>query len=176
MCKYFVVAALAVCFMASALAEECSAFGADFKIPVKLKTRGKPKVARWEKVDEVMNGLGEKVTSSECSFTFEELFRYKKEDELYFPLTNTVLRVVPEESLPGTRVFNKDGEQLGVYANRFSYERSGGLQLKKSYSVYFFQYKNAAEKLQAVRRTGLLLDDFVVKWSDIKDKVAVSGK
>jgi hypothetical protein len=157
------------------LADDCAAIVADSKLPVKLKTRGKPKVGKWEKVDEVLNSMGQKVKASECKFTFGELFRYKKEDELYFPLTNTVLRVVPEAAFRGVSVYSKDGELLGVYANRALYERSGGLQLKKSYKSYYFQYEDRSNKLQSVGHR-LLLDDFVVRWLEIKDKVAVSGE
>lgn len=156
-------------------ADACEEIVAEFKVPINLKTRGKPKIGKWEQVDEILNGLGQRMEVAACEFTFGELFRNKKEDELYFPLTNTVLRVVPEESLSGIRVFGKDGQALGVFANRVRYERSGGLQFQNSYSVYYFQYADLADKLQSVGHR-LLLDDFVVRWSDIKDNVAVAGK
>jgi hypothetical protein len=161
----------------SSWADNCKTIVDEYKLPVNLKTRGKPKVGRWEKVDEILNGVGKAVEKLPCQFAFGDLFRTKKEEELFFPLTNTVLRVVPEESLSGTEVFNKDGEVLGVFSNRFTYERSGGLQLKKSYSTYFFQFVDSAGKLQSVRRGNrLLLDDFVVRWVEIKNKLAVPGK
>jgi hypothetical protein len=176
MCRTVTALLLAAFSVASVRADDCEAIVAEFELPVKLKTRGKTKVGKWEKVDEILNGVGKVSEKSSCEFLFGQLFRNKKEDELFLPLTNTVLRVVPEESLSGIEVFSKDGEPLGVYANRFSYERSGGLHLKKSYSIYYFQYLDLADKLQSVRRKGLLLDDFVVRWTDIKDKLAVSGK
>ena len=176
MCRYGAALFLAAFFIVSAWADDCEAIVAEFKLPVKLNTRGKPKVGKWEKVDEILNSVGEASEKCSCEFLFRELFRNKKEDELFFPLTNTALRVVPEESFSGLEVFNKDGELMGVYANRFGYERSGGLHLKKSYSIYYFQYVDLANKLQSVRRKGLLLDDFVVKWTDIRNKLAVSGK
>jgi hypothetical protein len=175
MCRFLLFGLLAVFFVVSAWADKCEAIVAEAKVPVKLKTRGKPKVGKWERIDEVLNELGQKMEAVECELTFGELFRNKKEEELYFPITNTALRVVPEESFRGVRVYRKGGELLGVYANRSLYERSGGLQLKKSYKSYYFQYEDLSKKLQSVGHR-LLLDDFVVRWMDIKDKVAVSGK
>ena len=174
MSRMFVCVLMMTALMASVWAE-CEAIGAEFKVPVKLKTRGKPKVGKWEKVDEILNGIGENLGSADCKFTFGELFKTKQQEELYFPLTNSVLRIAPEESFTGITVFTKEGTALGTFSNRVRYERAGGLQVKKSYSVYYFQYKNPADKLQSVGHR-LLLDDFVVKWIDIKDKVAVSGR
>jgi len=156
-------------------AEECEAISTEFNIPIKLKTRGKPKMARWEQVDEILNGIGQKLERASCEFTFGELFRYGKEEEVYFPLTNTVVRVVPEQSLSGIKVYNNDGDLLGFYANKVRYERSGGLEFNQTYSLYYFQYSDLADKLQSVGHR-LLLDDFAIRWIDIRDKVAVSGK
>ena len=175
MCRLFGGTLLTVFLASSALAQECEQIVAELEIPVKLKTRGKPRVAKWEKVDEVLNDLGPRLEKVACEFTFGNLFRNKKGDEMLFPLTNTVLRTVPEESLVGVEVLNKEGQALGTYANRVPYERSGGLQLKKSYTTYYFQIMDSAEKLQSVGHQ-LLLDTYVVRWTDLENKVAVSGK
>ena len=172
----FLVSSLLVTFFAgSLLADDCESIRAEFKVPVNLKTRGKPKVGKWEKVDEVLNGVAQNLETVACEFAFGELFRNKNEGELYFPLTNTVVRLVPEESLAGVEVFNKEGEALGVYSNRVRYERSGGLQWKQSYETYYFQFTDSAGKLQSVGHQ-LLLDSYVVRWMDIRGKVAVSGR
>lgn len=162
-------------FASNALAQECEQIATELDIPVKLKTRGKPRIGKWEKVDEVLNDLGQRLETVACEFSFGDLFRNKKEDEMLFPLTNTVLRTVPEESLVGVEVLNQEGEALGTYSNRVPYERSGGLQLKESYTTYYFQILDSAEKLQSVGHQ-LLLDTYVVRWIDIENKVAVSGK
>ena len=175
MCRLFAGTLLAMFLASNALAQECEQIVAELKIPVKLKTRGKPRVGKWEKVDEVLNDLGRRLESVACELTFGDLFRNKKEDEMLFPLTNTVLRTVPESSLVGVEVLNQEGETLGTYANRVPYERSGGLQLKKSYTTYYFQILDSAEKLQSVGHQ-LLLDNYVVRWVDIENKVALSGK
>lgn len=161
--------------MVTNLWADCEAIRVESEIPVKLKTRGKPRVGKWEKVDEVLSEIGEKLGAVACEFTFGELFQTKEQAELYFPLTNTVLRVVPEGSLMGLTVFAKDGTALGAFSNRVRYERAGGLQVNNSYSIYYFQYTDMVDKLQSVGHR-LLLDDFVVKWTDIRDKVAVSGR
>ena len=175
MCRLMLSILFAAVFLMDLQADDCAEIRAEFKVPVELKTRGRPRVARWEKVDQILTGLGQRTGRLECRFTFAELFRNKKEEELYFPLTNTVLRVVPEGSLLGVQVFSKEGESLGVFANRVRYERSGGLHVKESYASFYFQYTDRADKLQSVGHR-LLLDDFVVRWMDIKDKVAVAGE
>jgi len=160
--------------LASAWAE-CDSIGVEFKIPVRLKTRGKPKVGKWEKVDEVLNGIDQKLGQDDCEFAFEELFETKKPEELYFPLTNSVLRIVPEGSFTGIAVFTKDGTALGTFSNRVRFERAGGLQVKRSYALYYFQYADLTDTLQSVGHR-LLLDDFVVKWTDVREKVAISRR
>jgi len=175
MFRLFFIGLLGTFFVASAGADRCQEVVSEAKLPVNLKTRGKPKVGKWERVDEILNEVGQKMEAAQCELSFGELFRNKKEEELYFPITNTLLRVVPEESLKGVKVYRKDGELLGVYTNRSLYERSGGLQLKKSYTSYYFQYEDLSKKVQSVGHR-LLLDDFVVRWIDIKNRVAISGK
>ncbi|MGW8180842.1 MAG: hypothetical protein ACWGQW_19090, partial [bacterium] len=59
---------LAMFLSSNALAQECEQIAAELEIPVKLKTRGKPRVGRWEKVDEVMNNLGQRVETAACEF------------------------------------------------------------------------------------------------------------
>ena len=41
------------------------------KLPMKLKTRGKPKRARWEQVDKVLTDLREDLKQTACQFRFD---------------------------------------------------------------------------------------------------------
>ncbi len=154
--------------------EQCSLISRELKLPVKLKTRGKPHRARWEKVDEVISNLRKKIEGTSCSWTLHQLFRPTKK-ELMFPLTNNLLRTTPDASLEGLEVFNQEGERLGLYANRVMYQRSGGLYQKKKYTLYYFQYKNSEGKLQSTGNQ-LLLDTYVVRWDDIKERVVVAAE
>ena len=154
--------------------EQCSSIARELKLPAKLKTRGKPYRARWGKVDEVITNLRRKVEGTSCSLTLNQLFRPTKK-ELLFPLTNNLLRTTPDASLEGVEVFNQRGERLGQYANRVMYQRSGGLYSKSGYTLYYFQYKDSQGKLQSAGNQ-LLLDSYLVRWEDIKDKVFIAAE
>ena len=154
--------------------EQCSSIARELKLPAKLKTRGKPYRARWGKVDEVITNLRRKVEGTSCSLTLNQLFRPTKK-ELLFPLTNNLLRTTPDASLEGVEVFNQRGERLGQYANRVMYQRSGGLYSKSGYTLYYFQYKDSQGKLQSAGNQ-LLLDSYLVRWEDIKDRVFIAAE
>jgi hypothetical protein len=169
------VVLLAFVFPVDSRAEDCAAIAKELKLPVNLKTRGKPKVGKWEKVDEILNRVAKNPSARACRFAFRDLFRNKKEAELHFPLTRSVLKEVPEDVLRGVAVYTKEGDLLGRYENRVRYEKSGGLQVLDSYESYYFQFSTPAGKLESVGNR-LLLDSYVVKWTDIKDKVAVTSQ
>ncbi len=154
--------------------EQCSLIAKELKLPAKLKTRGKPRRARWEKVDEVISGLRGRIEGTSCSWTLNQLFRPTKK-ELMFPLTNNLLRTTPDASLDGVAVFNQQGELLGQYANRVMFQRSGGLYKKRKYTLYYFQYKNPQGKLQSSGNQ-LLLDTYLVRWDDIKERVVIAAE
>ena len=157
---------------AGAAGPDCESILPGLKVPAKLKTRGKPKRGRWENVDKVVTRVREAVEDQECSLTLEQLFRVRRQ-ELFFPLTNNVLRTVPEESLHGVSVYSNDGERLGEFSNIVPYHRSGGLYAVKGYTLHYFQYKDEEGSLHS-SGTDLLLDNFLLKWSEIKDRVVIS--
>ena len=169
--KVGILVVILVCCSAWLSAQTCQDLAADLKLPTKFKTRGKPRVGKWEDVDKVLNALDKKLEVMQCSFTFSEVFKQNRED-VYFPVTNSVVRIVPEDSLMGLTVFTKEEFELGEYAGAVRYEKSGGLYAQKSYSLFYFQYMGKDSNLHSVG-SRLLLDDFVVKWDDIKDRVAV---
>ena len=152
----------------------CAVLSRDLKLPTKLKTRGKPPRARWEKVDEVVSKLRGRIEGTSCSWTLGQLFRPTKKQPM-FPLTNNLLRTVPDAVLEGVEVFNQQGIRLGQYANRVMYQRSGGLYSKKKYTLYYFQYKDANDKLQS-SGSQLLLDTYLVRWDDIKNRVSIAAE
>lgn len=144
----------------------------ELKLPVKLKTRGKPRRAKWEQVDKVLTELRKNLQGTTCEFKFEEIFKTDKE-KLYLPVTNNLVRTVSEAALAGVPIFNQSGERMGEYEGRVTYNRSGGLYVKKSYTLYYFQFRDTEGKLQSTGNR-LLLDDYLVRWSDIKNRVAVN--
>ena len=152
-------------------ASPCQFIAKKLKLPVKFKTRGKPRRARWEQVDKVLNELHAMAKNKSCSFVFSEVFSTRRED-LYIPVTNSLVRLVPEMSLQGAVVFHKSGEKLGEYAGRVTYERTGNLQFSRSYKLYYFQFKDSRGELQSAG-SQLLLDDYLVRWSQLKGQLAV---
>ena len=142
------------------------------KLPMKLKTRGKPKRARWEQVDRVLTDLREELKQTACQFRFDSLFK-SKEKPLYIPLTNNLIRTVPDETLQGLTVFYQSGEAAGEYLSRLTHERSGGLYARRSYTLYSFQFRNTDGEIMSTTKD-LLLDNFLIRWSDIQSRIAIN--
>lgn len=152
-------------------AEDCQDLLREMELPEELDTRGKPRVAEWEEVDKILNEVVQRLEGRSCRLTFGQIFRTDRE-ELFFPLTNSVVRIVPEDAFNGTTVYTNEGTELGPYVGRVRYERSGNLYAQTSYSLFYFQYRGSDDKLHSVG-SQLLLDSFVVEWEDIKDLTAV---
>jgi hypothetical protein len=144
----------------------------EIKLPVRLKTRGKPQRAHWEQVDRTINTLQDRLQGRACSLRFEHLFQSRK-DDVYFPLTNLLIRVMPETALSGVPVFNQSGDLLGSFASRFMVEKSGAFYNRQKVTLYFFQYKDDQGELHDSGRE-LLLDNYLVRWADVRDRVAMT--
>ena len=174
--KRIFTAAMLTCFFCSFLAAgECDALVNKLDLPVKVKTRGKPKIVRWELVDKTMSEINNFEGSlPECELTFGQIFRNDR-DDLYFPLTNTLIRLAPEGVFKDLRFYSRDGVEQGTYLQRAVFEKTGGLYARRSYQIYIFQYTTPSGRLMKVG-SQLLLDNFGFKWEDIKDKVAFTTK
>lgn len=154
---------------------DCETLVADLKLPIALKTRGKPKTARWEQVEKVMTQLRDGLEGQSCELSFSQVFVSKSKKDIYFPLISNLLRTVPEESLVGLAVFSQDGYPMGNFENRVIYEKKG----EYNYQHYYFQFKDKSGELQSSGNR-LLIDIatgkpfFIMKWADLKDRIAVS--
>jgi hypothetical protein len=159
---------------ASDLNEFCVELAKRTKLPVKLSTQGKVQRAKWDKVDEVLSRLDQGRQEKPCQLTFEQIFRTDRED-LFLPITNTIVRVVPESTLIGVSVFDQEGVLLGEYQGRTTYSRKGNLYAVDSYVLYYFQFKDTEGELQS-SGTQLLLDTFLMKWSEVRDRQAIGPR
>ena len=145
--------------------------------PKKIKEHGPQHLLRFENVDRRLADVAawmeqrqtalpdpESSKGTPVTVSFAELFQPARTDAL-FPLTNSVVRWVPESSLAGLTVFDSTGTPMGSFSNKYPFTRSGA----SSYTLWFFQYQASDGHL---RRTGpdLLLDRFSVRWLDIADK------
>lgn len=167
--KSFAAAAclmLAIC--GTTLAEECSELLEGMDLPTELKTRGRPRVARWEQVDQALTRLEETARDRDCRWTYGNLFEVNR-DDVYFPVTNTVLRTAGEDSLHGLEIFSKSGDRLGTFESRVLYERRGGLYRQEGYRLYYFQLRTSDGELSSSGNR-LLLDSFTVRWNELKDR------
>jgi len=155
----------------------CEELTLKYKLPKDVGKRKGPDRLKWEDVDKLLTGMREELPGRECQFTFGALFQVKpkKDRPLYFPLTNNVIRTVPENALEGVQVYDLEGKPLGRYDSRVPHEKSGGGLAKKSYTLFSFQFKNPSGEFESVGGR-LLLDEFLIKWDDIKDKVAITTR
>ncbi len=164
--------------------------------PCKVKSRGSTKMLRWEDVDRCLNQAAARVdwdalakklqelrTSvygiSESSFaaaldtslsahalTFERVFTVKNEKSR-LPLTNSLLKFLPADSLMDLPVFDKAGSQVGTFSGVYAYERAGGLSSANVYRLALFQYTDKNGNIQSAADK-LLLDSFGVPWFQAK--------
>jgi hypothetical protein len=165
--------------------------------PCRLKGRGKPKMLRWEEVDRCLNSAAERVdwdvlkrqleslraasgTSAEefrgtvesglsqHALTYERVFAVK-DPEVLLPLTNSLLKFLPADSLEDVPVFDRVGTQMGTFLGTYSYERSGGLASANTYRLALFQYKDRNGNVQPAGDK-LLLDSFGVPWKEAQNR------
>lgn len=149
----------------------CAVVIKELNLPVKLESRGKPRRARWEQVDGIISNLVNRLQETTCEFKFEEIFTTNR-SELYFPITNRLVQTVPEGSLQGLGIYNQSGERLGEYDSRATYSRAGGLNIRSSYTLHFFQFKDKQGRLQSTGNN-LLLDSFLSQWPQIMNRTAI---
>lgn len=169
--KKFALIGAAVLAMTASVwgAEDCDSVVEALKLPIKLKTRGKPKRARWEILNKTMPRLREDTQGLSCRLTFGQVFRTDRED-IFVPVLDSMIRTAPEESLTGLAVYYLDGTLAGRFANPVVFE-------KTNYTQYYFQFVDTRGELQSANRdlldfaTGVPI--FLFKWDELKDKVLV---
>ncbi len=160
--------------------------------PCEIKTRGKPRMLRWENVDRCLADAANRVdweglaaelaeireTAGKSSaggfesavqkaldanaLRYDQVFTVKNNDSL-LPLTNSLLKYLPPDSLLNLPVIDKVGTDLGTFAGTYAYERTGGLASANTYRLIVFQYKDHNGSMQSASDK-LLLDSFGVPW------------
>ncbi|HEY2934222.1 MAG TPA: hypothetical protein VGK99_20975 [Acidobacteriota bacterium] len=165
--------------------------------PAKIKSKNK--VARWDQIDQLLNlqlapkteGLPDKMKAKAPAGSLGDMFSEKYEvrkllssngilfsdlfdigENDFFPLTNSVLKFVPEGSLEGETVYDKSGQVLGKFAGKSRYERTGGLYGSGGFRLITFQYKTPQGEFRSAGHDNLL-DNYVVFWSRIKQRPAL---
>jgi hypothetical protein len=167
---------------------------ASAKLPCKISTNGRNPMLRWQDVDKCMDQAQRRVNWGELSdrikslrspnvsggdfadaveaslsrqaLPYEKVFLVKNAKAL-LPLTNSILKYLPPNSLMDQPVFDQKGkQQVGTFAGVFFYERAGGLASANGYRLALFQYADPQGKMQSPPNP-LLLDSFGVPWAKV---------
>jgi hypothetical protein len=97
---------------------------------------------------------------------YDKVFSVKEKESL-LPLSNTLLKFLPADSLQDLPVYAKSGERIGTFAGVYSFEKTGGLNAANYYRMSMFQYLDLRGSIQSPAIAGrLMLDSFGVPWKD----------
>jgi len=167
------------------------------KFPCKARPSGKAKILRWQDVEKCVNYAHDRVdweslssqlqkirddggldrdrmmemiesSLSAQAITFNKVFVIKNEKAL-LPLSNSLLKFLPPNSLMNLPVYGDDKELLGSFSGVYAFERSGGLASANSYRMLNFQYKDLQGNLQAPGEK-FLIDLYGVPWKDAQSQ------
>jgi hypothetical protein len=170
------------------VSEAYQAAAANF--PCKLKARGRAKMLRWQDVEKCLNNANDRVDWEALSLELQKIRengRYQatdissavesslsahaipydrvflvKEKKALLPLSNSLLKFLPADSLMDLPVYDKSGTRMGTFSGVYSFEKVGEISgVKNRYSL--FQYTDLRGRMQAAPDR-LLLDSFGVPW------------
>jgi hypothetical protein len=165
--------------------------------PCKIKAQGKPKMLRRQDVDRCLNAAYDRVdwetlsrqVQSLCqnnrvswmdlaatldsslaahAISYDKIFTVKiKNAKTLLPLSNSVLKFLPDNSLQDLPVFSRQGAKVGVFAGVYTYDRSGELAAANNYKLSIFQYADSNGNIHVPPSANrLLLDRYGVPWND----------
>jgi hypothetical protein len=162
--------------------------------PCKIGTTGRPKIGKWQDVDECLNNAvaridwealatqlktlrentkGMSVPELESAvdsvlashvIPFERVFEIKDPKAL-LPLTNSLLRFLPVDSMKDAPGYEKSGTLLGSFNGVYTYERSGGSGTGARYRLSLFEYADRNGETRSVSDR-LLLDAYGIPWKE----------
>jgi hypothetical protein len=163
--------------------------------PCRVKSAGNPKMMRYQEVDSCLNGANDRVdweelarqvkslqqneripwmdlaTALESSFAarslhFDKVFKVKNAAAL-MPLSNSLLKFLPANSLQDLPVFAKTGVKVGSFSGVYSTERAGDLAAANTFQLFVFQFTDPKGNVQLPASANkLLLDRYAVAWQD----------
>ena len=112
------------------------------------------------------------VSLTENALLFNSVFIVNEKDVGFalLPLSNSLLKFLPEDSLAELTVHDKKGELLGVFVGPYSFERSGGLEILSGYYIVSFQYTDLRGNVQTPGER-FLLDSYGVPWRDARPQL-----
>ena len=125
------------------------------------KLREEERVSRDDMALVVEAALNAQALSYDKVFLVNE----KEVGAALLPLSNSLLKFLPDNSLAELMLYNKKGDLLGVLIGAYSFERSGGLEFLTGYNILSFQYTDLNGIVQAPGER-FLLDLYGVPWRD----------
>ncbi len=163
------------------------------KFPCKLKPHGKAKILGWRDVEKCLNSANDRVDWEELSqrlvkiredgrfwaidissavesslaahaIPYDKVFLVKEMKAL-LPLSNSLLKFLPADSLMNLPVYDQTGAKIGTFVGVYSYDREGGLAAANRYRMSIFQYTDLKGNMQAPTDK-LLFDTYGVPWKD----------
>jgi hypothetical protein len=171
---------------------------ASAQFPCKVKPAGAARIFHWQSVDSCLNGAADRVdwmalsetleklragagnvskvdfsdaveaSLSDHALNFDKVFQVKDEKAL-LPLTNSVLRFLPADSLHDLPVSDKTGVVVGSFIGVYTFERKGALASANNYRLTVFQYADHNGNVQSAADR-LLLDSYGVPWKDARSQ------
>ena len=169
---------------------------ASTEFPCKLGDSGEHKILHWRDVEKCLNTAESRVNWESLSrkiqalpgsgryfsidlqaviesslaahtLTLDKVFHVKDEEAL-LPLSNSLLKFLPENSLLELPVYDAKGKRIGTFAGVYTFEKMGeisGTRMRHS----LFQYTDASGRMQS-SPDRLLLDSYSVPWKDAKSQ------
>jgi hypothetical protein len=168
------------------------------RFPCKLGTFGKAKMGNWKNVENCVNSAHDLVDWNSLAgeiqkirdqgrYAFEDMvavieaslaaqaisydrvFRVKQEKAL-LPLSNSLLKFLPPDSLAGLPVYDRNGSLMGTFSGVYAMEKSGTSEAVNSYRMVSFQYTDLKGNMQAPTDT-FLVDSFGVPWEAARSQL-----
>ena len=166
---------------------------ASHSLPCKVKSGGKPKMMRWQDVGKCLSDAYEDVDWDDISrqiqsvrrefglqagevldlaekslgshaLPFDKVF-VVKDTRALLPLSNSLLKFLPENSLQGLPVTDKAlKKEVGTFSGLYLFEKAGEISGNPSRLV-LFQYTDSKGNIHSASQR-LLLDSFGVPWKD----------
>ena len=170
---------------------------ASARFPCKLAAIGKAQMGSWKNVENCVNSAHDlvdwdslvaeiqkvrdqgryqtedMVAAMEASLAaqaipYDKVFIVKQEKAL-LPLSNSLLKFLPANSLVGLPVYDKKGSLLGTFSGAYVTEKRGGLESANHYQMANFQYTDLKGDMQAPTEP-FLVDSFGVPWNDARSQ------
>jgi hypothetical protein len=163
------------------------------QFPCRLRTSGKVRMVRRPDLDRCLNNANNRVDWPALSRQIQEIrmhYRFQeldmvdivesslskqaiayyrvfdiREERALLPLSNSLLKFLPEGSFDGMPVHSGDGELLGAFSGIFSYEKRGGLSSAESFEMRYFQYTDFKGTIHTPPER-FLLDLYAVPWKE----------